>query len=78
MFERHMSVQSTWLHHRACHGHYSWALPLAHHPLFSWDGSAQPFRKAINPLKANKLQVGVVHVSGAGPGRADKNVLLSC
>lgn len=58
-----------------------WALPLAHHPPFSWDRSAQPFRKAVNPLKANKLQAGVFRVSVSGPWRGDKNggeFLFSC
>lgn len=76
MFEKHMSVQNTCLHHHACPGDDYTCIVLGLcvlHPPFSWDTGAQPFRKAINTYKVNKLQVGVVHVSGAGPGRRDKN-----
>lgn len=85
MFEEHVSVQNTCLHHRACPGDCTCIIPglclLLIIPPFSWHRGAQPFRKAVNPYEVNKLQVGVVCVSGAGPGRGDKNggkPLLSC
>lgn len=81
--EKSTCLQSTWLHKHACPGHYTCTglCLLLIIPPFSWDRGAQPFWKAINPLKANKLQAGVVHVSASGPWRGDKNggeFLFSC
>lgn len=36
------------------------------------------YKRKKNPFKAKKLKAGVVRVLGAGPGRGNKNVLLSC
>lgn len=70
---KHMSVQNAWLCIFVLDITPALCSACCASSSLSWDRGAQPFRKAINPFKANKLLAGTSHVSGAGLGRQCKN-----